>query len=252
MNIHLDYSAHFMSNREVFLLNYGPDCRAFEAIIENFHSTFSRVGKERDTQGHSHAGLVLFTNIFVRHAVLGFQHFASYQSFTGWYVFRPGIEAFLILGKLIDNPQNAKVWKNRRQDHKAYKKTFSGTNLVSGSLPRGSEFRKVLGRLNDEFMHPNPDFTYRDVTIHDQGKTVLVNIEYFDKKGGDHEAHLLAYLNLLDCARLSSLELINNLCGPPKEEAKACPVYAELNRERASRLAKSDPQAKKVLEELGL
>jgi hypothetical protein len=55
----------------------------------------------------------------------------------------------------------------------------------------------VLTRINDNFMHPNPDFTYRDFTQLDEGNSVLLRIELFNVDPAMHEACLLAYLNLV-------------------------------------------------------
>jgi hypothetical protein len=95
-------------------------------------------------------------------------------------LFRPGLEALLIIGKFVDNPDDAAVWRDRLQDRDKYQRTFSGRELVSQSLPGAQEFRKVLSRLNEEFMHPNPDFAYRDMTVQNEGQAVLVRIELFN------------------------------------------------------------------------
>src|SRR5713101_2694800 len=102
----LRYAATQVRNRETFLLNFGSDFRTFESLLDAFRFVWARVGKERDTTGQSHAGLLVFTNILTRHAIFGFHHIASYQSFLAWLTFRPGLEAFLILGKFADNPIN--------------------------------------------------------------------------------------------------------------------------------------------------
>ena len=90
--------------------------------------------------------------------------------------------------------------------------------MVSNSLPRSADLRKVLTRLNDDFMHPNPDFTYRDMTVQNQGLSLALEIQFFDMVPEVHKAHLLAYLNLLDVILQASESLVNALCGPPSEE----------------------------------
>jgi hypothetical protein len=175
----LDYASKQVRNRETFLLNYGNDFGVFDYLIKALFSNWSRLGKGKDKNGHSHAGLLLFTNILIRHAIFGFQHIASYQSFLAWLTLRPGLEAFLILGKFIEDRKNAKIWKERYSNRKAYQKTFSGKSLVSNSFPRSQEIQKVLSRLNDDFMHPNPDFTYRDMSIRNHGSSYLLEIQFF-------------------------------------------------------------------------
>jgi hypothetical protein len=249
----LDYAATQVRNRETFLLNFGADLRAFEWLLAALRSTWDRLGKEKDSRGHSHAGLTLFANILVRHAILGFQHIASYQSFLAWLTFRPGLEAFLILGKLKDDPQKyGKIWKERKTNRKAYDKAFWGKDLISTSLHRSDEFRKILSRLNDEFMHPNPDFTYRDVRVQHQGNSVLVEIQFFDMSPESHEAHLLAYMNLFDVILSASEGLVNSLCGLRSPDPWIRKPIAELARSRAEILASRNPLAKMIMEELGL
>ncbi len=89
------------------------------------------------------------------------------------------------------------------------------------------------------------------MTVQDRGQTVLLEIQFFDRRPEIHEAHLLAYLNLLDLIRQSSISLIGNLCASEKG-TKPGPAYAEVNWERASDLAKRNLLARKVLDELGL
>ncbi len=144
------------------------------------------------------------------------------------------------------------MWRDRLQDRDKYQRTFSGRELVSQSLPGAQEFRKVLSRLNEEFMHPNPDFAYRDMTVQNEGQAVLVRIELFDKPAAIHEAHLLAYLNWLDRIRQSSNALVGNILAPPVQGMQPCPIYGEVNRDRATDLAKREPLARRILEELGL
>jgi len=252
MSPQLDYIVRYAENREIFLLNYGDDFRAFDTISERMTESWERLGKERDAGGASHAGLLAFANILSRHAILGFQHVASYQSYVGWFVFRPGLEALLLIGKFVDDVANATVWRNRNKEWRKYQDTFSGKKLISKSLPRAQKFQEVLTRLNDNYMHPNPDFTYRDMTIQDEGSTLLVKIEFFDKRAEIHEAHVLAFLNLFDLIRQSSNSLISSILGPPAREPQPCPVYVKVNKERARSLAGRNALARKILEELGL
>ena len=248
----LEYAATYVRNRETFLLNYGADFGNFDLMIKELRSVWAKLGNEKDTSGHSHVGLLPFVNLLVRHAIFGFQHLISYQSFLAWLTFRPGLEAFLILGKWVDDPANAKIWGKRRDDRNAYRKTYSGRNLVSKSLPRGSDFQRVLSRLNDDFMHPNPDFTYRHLELEDQGSLLFLKIHYFDVDSKLHEAHLLAYLNLLDQILFSSKGLVDNILKSPPLVPVMTKPFEQVAVSRATILAQQDEIAKKVLEELGL
>jgi len=248
----LEYAATQVKNRETFLLNYGKDFRTFSYQLGALQDVWSRIGVEKDLQGRSHAGLLLFCSILIRHAILGFQHIATYQSFLAWLTFRPGLEALLILGKFVDNPDNAKIWRDRLVASKAYQKAFSGKSLISKSLPKSSDFREVLTRLNDNFIHPNPDFTYRDTSVHDIGQKLFLETQYFDVISDLHNGHLLAYLNLLDLIICASESLLNNLYGPPPNASNVRYIFAKAEASRAADLATRNPAARTVMEELGL
>jgi hypothetical protein len=155
-----------------------------------------------------------------------------------------------MIGKFVDDPANAKIWLEREIDPKAYRQVFWGNALESKSLPRSAEFRQVLTRLNDEFMHPNPAFTYRDTTFKTDSAGHLVEVQFFDVNADLHEAHLLAYLNLLDIIVATSDRLVTALCGPTGVAAPA-ETYEAKERNRATQLAKN-AVAKKIMQELGL
>ena len=252
MDEYFDYLAHQVRNREVFFLNFVSDFRTFGLVFDSLRRAWEPLGSKRGISGESHAGLLLFSNILIRHTLLGFQHITSYQSFLAWLTFRPGLEALLVIGKLVDSPKNAAIWKNRQNDWKKYSKTFSGSALESRSLPLSADFRQVLSRLNDDFMHPNPDFAYREATQKDEGKTVLLEIQFFDTDADVHEAHLLAYLNLLRLMAEASEALVGNLCGPSPLSQAARSGFSEREDIRAKQLADRNALAKKILEELGL
>ncbi len=245
----LDYYATRSKNREVFLLNFGDDVRAFDTLIGLLPRIWTRVGKERDTAGHSHAGLLLFANLVQRHALVGFEHIACFQTYLAWMTFRPGLEALLMVGKLVDDPKMAEVWHNRKQDPKGYRNAFSGKGLLSRSLPRGSELREVLARLNDNFVHANPDFAYRHQSVRQKPEGPVLEIGFFEKSAVLHEAHLLAFLNLLDILVSVSDELVEQLLGPPRcrQPGRA---FSDFAAHRAVKLA-SDAAAARVMTELG-
>jgi hypothetical protein len=248
----LDYAAIQVRNRESFLLNFRNDYHTFGLSLDNLRSIWARLGREKDTAGRSNAGLLVFVNILIRHVILGFHSIAAYQSFLAWLNLRPGLEALLILGKLVDDPGSAAIWKERLNDRGAYQRTFSGKALISKALITSKDFRDVLTHLNDNFVHPNPDFAYRDMTVRDQGPSVILEIQFFDKNSETHEAHLLAYLNLLDRICGASQGLLNSLCDPPSGKAVATQSFDEIAASRAAALATRNALAKRVMEELGL
>jgi hypothetical protein len=255
MSEYTDYQSAKDSNRKSFEQNYRADVQFFEAANAKLSSIWERLGTTRDKTSHSHAGLLPFANILRRHCILGFENIATYQSYLMWSNFRAGLEALLIVGKFVDDPVNAKVWLNRSSnqaaDKQAYSKTFSGQGLRSKSLSRSGDLRDVLTRLNDNYMHPNPDFAYRDSTQVDQRNDVVLRIELFDIDPGMHEAHLVAYLNLVAVLVEASCKLVVDLLGSgdPQDGLNS---YDKTNELRARQLASAIPGAKKILEEYGL
>ena len=108
-----------------------------------------------------------------------------------------------------------------------------------------------MTRLNDQFMHPNPRFAYREAMSRDEGTEVSLEIQFFDTATETHEAHLLAYLNLLDLVTDASEKLVGGVCGTSAPSGAGVP-YVQTVRDRALRLAAANPVAKKVMVELGL
>ncbi len=251
MNVFESYVGARDKNRKVFFGNFGTDFETFQLLLEALQVAWARIGRERDVCGASHVGLLPFANILTRHTVVGFDHLSSYQTFLAWLTFRPGLEALLMIGKFVDDPGNALIWKNRQLDWQSYKQTFAGRAIESKSLPQSNAFRQVLSRLNDEFMHPNPTFAYRDATQKDESNEVLLEIQCFDTESDTHEAHLLAYLNLLDLVVGASTSLVESLCGP-SSGPPARGEYATQELVRATELAARNGLAKIIMEELGL
>lgn len=255
MSEYVDYLNVKERNRKGFELNFGSDISAFQASFSALRSIWERLGTTRDVSGQSQVGLLVFANILIRHSIFGFESLVAYQSYLAWSNFRSGLEALLILGKLVDDPANAAVWVNRATDLKvdraAYRNAFTGTALESRSLSRSVDFRKVLTHLNDNFMHPNPSFSYRDTTRIDDGKGVVLSIEFFDLVPELHEAHVLAYLNLFSLIVEDSSRLVARLCGIANLSGGEN-LYEGANRSRAVQLAASTPETKKIMEELGL
>lgn len=245
-----EYSSIQQKNREVFRKNFVSDTQRFKDAVTALRNIWGRLGTERDKAGESHVGLLPFSNILVRHVIFGFEHLVCYQSFLAWLTFRPGLEALLMLGKFVDDPANAKIWLNREVDVNSYRKTFEGKALESTSLQLSPEFRQVLSRLNTEFMHPNPIFAYRDATVRSDAGSMQVEIQFFDVDADMHEAHLLAYLNLIDEIVRSSQTVVDGRCGS-KAKGGWTGNYAAQERGRAVQLAARNTVAKKVMNELG-
>jgi hypothetical protein len=187
--------------------------------------------------------------ILVNHLVFGFDHLASYQSFLAWPALRPGLEALLFIGKWVDDPRVVGIWKDRQNHRDEYRRLFSGRGLISRSLPRSSEFRSVLNHMNDEYLHPNSNFGYRQTRVRPASpESLVLESPLFDREPAIHEAHLLAYLHLSELICESSSALLTNLLGQSKNAEVS---ELSVNCDRANEIAEVYG-AKKVLEELGL
>lgn len=203
----LHYNAILGLNREVFLLKYGQEFQAFEDSDVRLQKIAELISKKRNDQNESIVGLLPFLLIILRQARNAFECLSRYKSYESWIVFRPALESTLTIGKFLDNPSNADLWRNRRQicenrkkdkeKYERYKKEFEGDGLIPNSLPQGKEFRQLLSRINDEFMHMNYDYFKRNLTVSKIGtKGVLVKVSFTDDDPHEHEACLLSFLHM--------------------------------------------------------
>jgi hypothetical protein len=61
-------------NREVFEKNFASDIAAFNALLSRLREVWARIGTTRGISGHSHVGLLPFSNLLLRHVIFGFEH----------------------------------------------------------------------------------------------------------------------------------------------------------------------------------
>jgi hypothetical protein len=251
----LDYRAAQLQNWDVFLLNFPDDFKRFETAIADTYKAWEQVSKRRDAQGRSHVGLLMFPILSIRQFMTGFQHIAAHQAFLAWSTLRPGLEAFLFLGKWIDDPANAEIWRNRTNDRDAYRKVFEGKALISAALPNAAVLRRVLTRLNDDFMHPNPTYSQRELRVRDEGQdTVLLNLSFFDVESELHEAHLLAFVNLADFVANESIAVVNKVLNLTPESGmlrRDSEPYDVSNAERGRALVAHHPEVRTILVDYG-
>lgn len=242
----LEFFSILHRSRDTFLLNHASDFGRFESQVNSFNECWKEFGRTKDSQGGSHAGLLVLSSIVQRHAVLAFQALSSYQSFLAWMTLRPGLEAFLFIGKWVDDAHTARIWSARATDRKSYRKVFEGEGLKSRSIPECEALRSVLGKVNDSFMHPNPSFAYRDQA----SGPGYMSIQYLETDPVLHEAHLIAFLNLVDHLYTASCRLREQVLG--KTFVPEGMRVGETERKRAQVLADRDLDAKTILEDLGL
>jgi len=129
----LRYRSALAYNREVFLIEHGELIKVFSDVDSNFGSLIEPPRTLRDCSGHSYVSLIPFVSLLQRQSRAAFEAFAGYQSYQGWVLLRPGIEALLIIGKWTEDPANATIWKDRHQNRKAYQKVYQGKALSRSS-----------------------------------------------------------------------------------------------------------------------
>lgn len=248
----LAFRAMLEKNRQVFSLQHAYAYFAFFGVCEALDRVGRRLQTGRDANGKSHVSLLPFLLIVQRQSMNAFEALASCRSYEAWVLVRPAIEAALIMGKWVDDPENAAIWSSRETRKTEYIKTFSGKTLISSSLPRASDIRAVLERLNDEFVHANEPYYSRHTSAEPlPGGDIFLRLEFFDESQ-DIEPHALAFLHLmLIVADALDAMLATTLpaTGPHK------PAIGVLEREldeRASRARAADPAHETTLDRLGL
>jgi hypothetical protein len=120
-------------------------------------------------------------------------------------------------------------------------------------LPRSSELRGVLSRINDDFVHLNDRYYRRHTEIvPDSEDTVGIQVHYFDPDETDHLAHVFAFLHLVLIAQDSIAQLWTNVFGERGQVTIGLETFENQFSERVSQFLKAHPEKRAVLEELGL
>jgi hypothetical protein len=169
----LHYRASQAYNREVFLVQHSDYLRMFDLLDKTFAKLIEPLCTLRDKDGKSHIAPIPFVFLLQRQSRAAFEAFATFQSYQGWVLLRPGIEAVLIIGKWVDDPENAKIWLARKDDRRSYQNTYSGQALCSKSLPYAAAIRRALSKVNDDFVHANPDYYSRHLRSEQPDETFV-------------------------------------------------------------------------------
>jgi hypothetical protein len=254
-SFHLDSSSVMHRNREAFLTNFAEHVNAFDSMVERWMACIQRFGAEgKAAEDPVIASLAL---LLLKHVTAGFYHLSCSQSFFAWFVLRPGLEAFLFIGKIADDPNNAVIWREYRTQRNAYRDAFSGKGLISNSLPASTSLRGALTHLNDSYMHPNQQFIARSFfagearaqRLEPQG--VQMSLSFHDRLP-ELQVHLLAYLNLFDNVVSSFEDFLVRRLGTSAAPASEPPKYADVYEDLATALASAQPRWKTTMLELGL
>jgi len=247
----LRYRSALSYNREVFLIQQGALVKAFSTIDDNFASLIQPLATKRASNGHSHVSLVPFLLLLQRQARAAFELFSVDQSYQGWVLARPGVECALIVGKWVDDQANARLWQDRYLNRSAYRKEYSGQALRSKSLVNSARIQSVLSKINDDFVHANPDYYGRHLLTGpaDPGYVDVV-LSYFDDDPVQ-EAHVLAFLHLLLVIQQDVADLLGRLFGVPVILPNGIVEFERAFLPRVHALVARHSGAKGILEELG-
>jgi hypothetical protein len=248
----LRYRSALAYNREVFLIEHGEFVKALSSIDNNFNIFLDVLSTMRDRDRKSYVGLIPFVLLLQRQSRAAFEALTAFQSYLAWVLFRPGIEAVLIIGKWVDDPANAKIWQNRKEDWKGYQSAYSGKALTSASLPSSDRIRRVLAKVNDDFVHANPDYYSRHLKA-GAGDPGYVNfwLDYFDDDLLQ-EAHAMAFLHLLIFMQDALASLLAKVFAVPVTLILPLVTFRSNFAKRMTGIAAKSEEAAAILHQLGL
>ena len=248
----LRYRAALTQCREDFLLHYPAEIAAFDQLDKVFPRYAPPLGHIPVVlQKHSFQ-LTPFLHIMQRRARTAFEHLTAHHSALAWIELRSFLEAPLIIGKWIDDPQNAVVWTSRntgKAARKEYQDAYSGEAFRPRSLPGSDPIRNVFARLDDDFIQTNPRYYTRPIVFAPGGQRVAPDLA---DEEGDLRAHVYAVLHLVAFVLRSLGQLIAQHQGD-KPDLKL--DLEKLEREfgpAAEAIARQNETHKAVLANLGL
>jgi hypothetical protein len=255
---HTDRILEFLSvsryNIDYFLLEFGEDYRHFVCLQERFTECWKTVGTSRDKHKHSHAGLLPLQALVGRSAVYGFHALMRIEIANAWPSMRYAVEGMLIVGKLVAEPSNGRVWADWELNRAAYIDAFQTRLGKDNALPRANLFRKLLKRINDQYLHPNPSQVLDIANVQfasGEGNARTIETTW---TGGDRdliESHVLAFIRVFADLVDASYEMLGEFFPTHKDEMLRN-EYEQIHLKRAEALVANSPKAKPVLTELGL
>lgn len=247
----LEYQSALGYNRQVFLIEHPDLLKAFIAIDGNFDTLIELPRTLRDCHGNSHVGLLPFLLLLRRQVHTAFDVLIADQSYHAWLLLRPGIEAALIIGKWVDDPQNAKIWQARHKDQTAYMKAYRGKALHSTSLPDSERIQTVLRTINDRFVHANEDYYRRHLNV-GPGDPGMVSffLSYFEEDSLQ-VTNTFAFLHLLLLIQQSLITLFNRLFGVTTNLPSSVKLFRDTFGKRIDSFVSGNNECRVILEELG-
>lgn len=238
--------------REVFLMTFRAEIESFDAADKLLARWITLVPPLPAAKGRDAITPAPFLQIMQRQERNAFEALTEYQSARAWAALRPFVEAPLIVGKWLDDPQNAVIWLSRnsgKSARKDYQDAYSGDALKPQTLQGGDAIRLVLARLGDDFLQTQARFYTRPVAFAPGGPRGAADGA---DDPADHRAHLYAVLHLLWFVLRSTGRMLAPSAGNRPE--------LKIDLERIERdfaapaiaLARENETHKNVLTQLGL
>jgi hypothetical protein len=248
----LRYRAALNQNREVWLLNFRAEIESFDALDKVFPRWATLIPPLPAAKGRDVITPAPFLQLMQRQARNAFEALSEYQSARAWAALRPVVEAPLIMGKWMDDPQNAVIWLSRnsgKSARKDYQDAYSGDSLKPQNLPGGDSIRLVLARITDDFIETQSRYYSRPVVFM-PGRSKIPADGADDP--ADHRAHLYAVLHLL----WFILRSVGRMLGPSGGNRPELRIDLEkVERDFAATaiaIARENEAHKNVLTQLGL
>jgi hypothetical protein len=240
------------ANRAHFAETYPYAAEAFNAAFSAFGALGEQLRTGRDVAGKSHISLAPFFFILQRQTATAFDAVSANQAYAAWVAVRTGVESALIIGKWVDDKRNADIWERRFVDRKAYQTAYQGRALRSRSLPRSDKIQGALTAINDRFLHPNPEYYKRHLTMKPTPSgDILMELNFFDDQVGV-ETGLLGILHLNAVVQDSLAALFGNLfVGCKKLDVHLADLEAK-GADFRRKLGEHDPETETILTEIGL
>jgi hypothetical protein len=230
------------TNRKAFAEAYPAVIDAFEVSVRAFSALGEQLRTGRDFNNKTHVSLAPFFLILQRQSMVAYDVISTRQAYQAWVSIRTGIESALIIGKWVDDKSNADIWENRFEDPKPYRKVYQGSGLESKALPNSGSIRSALSHINDLFLHPNPRYYYRHLSMKDlPDKMISLEIDFFDTEDEVSLAilgvlHLVAYVQDSLAAMFASLfiDMAKLDVGLLDFESKAAGWRSDLGRKHSN------------------
>lgn len=246
-----EFRAALQNNRNLFLKAFPWADSNVLRLLHRADEVLHFLQTAIDASGKTQFSMVPMLMLLERQIIAAYELFSSFRSFQGWLLFRPGIEAILVTGVWLDDRRMVEIWRNRQRNHREYLKNYSGKKLESASLPNSQRIRAVLSRINDDFPHPNADYSARHLVISPiDTKDFLLTIDYFDD-ANVAEANLLSFLMASAVVIDSFAQMVARIFVASPVQPVAPEIGSELGP-HCLKLIKRDEAASDVLRRLGL